>query len=84
MDAVNAAAALFAKLQAESFGGPKGADEDGRNATITATIGTTNHWLTVATNGRATASSTELAFQVPAPAVTTLLKPWLTAAKPER
>ena len=84
VDAVNAAAALFAKLQAESFGGPKGADEDGRNATITATIGTTNHWLTVATNGRASASSTELAFQVPAPAVTTLLKPWLTAAKPER
>ena len=80
--AVNAAAALFAKLQADSFGEPKGADEDGRNATVTATFGTATHWLTVATNGQATASGAELTFQLPAPAVATLLKPWLTSPTP--
>jgi len=82
VDAVNAAAAMFARLQADSFGPPKGADEDGRNATITATLGTATHWLAVATNGQATASSAELTFQLPAPAVATLLKPWLTSPTP--
>ena len=82
VEAVNAAAAMFARLQADSFGPAKGADEDGRNATMTATLGTATHWLTVATNGQATASSAELTFQLPAPAVATLLKPWLTPPTP--
>ena len=82
VDAVNAAAAMLARLQADSFGPAKGADEDGRNATITATLGTATHWVAVATNGQATASSAELTFQLPAPAVATLLKPWLTSPTP--
>jgi len=80
VDAVNAMVALFARLQADSFGRPKTELESavGVATTIRVTIGDATHWLTVATNGQASASSVELPFQLPASAVTTLLKPLLT------
>ena len=84
VDAVNALVGVLAKLQAETFGQPKAepAPAAGDTTTIRATIGDATHWLTLATNGQASASSVELPFQLPASAVATLLKPVLTAAKP--
>ena len=79
VDAVNAIVALFAQLRAESFGSLPAAPDDGRGYTLQATIGTTTHWLTVAANGSATASTVEVPFQLPAAAVVTLTKPLLTA-----
>ena len=83
VDAVNSLVAVFAKLQADSFGRLKTEAETAGcdPITIRATIGDATHWLTLATNGQASASSVELPFRLPAAAVTTLLKP-LLATKP--
>ena len=80
VDAVNALVGVWAKLQAETFCQPKteAVPAAGDTTTIRVTIGDATHWLTVATNGQASASSVELPFQLPAAAVTTLLKPLLT------
>jgi len=80
-NAVQAIVAAVAKLQVESFGRPKAEPDAGLGYTITATVDNATHWLAVAPDGQAAASSVELTFQLPPATVATLTNSVL-AAKP--
>lgn len=78
-NALQAVVETFAKLHAKSFGRPKAEPDTELGYTIKATIGDATHWLAVAPDGQAAASSVELMFQLPTATVATLTNSVLAA-----